>query len=155
MKARYLILKFRYLALKLFKLSLGEWRDLFAAQGAIVSAQVLVWLRRRGSLVSAEPSVKDGTSHAPIDPAVLNLARAIDRSASFGLIRAQCLVRSIALSRLMAARGFDGAVVRVGVSRIDEKMLAHAWVDYKGAVVGDDEEYVSQFDQLPGIDVDI
>ena len=148
-------MKVRKLLLKLWRLSFDEWRDLFAAQGTIISAQMSVWLRRRGSLVSAEPDAKDVARDGSIDSSVLNLGRAIDRAASFGFIRAQCLVRSMARARLMELRGFEGAIVRVGVSRDSEKLLAHAWVEYNGVVVGDDEENISQFDQMPGIDVDV
>ena len=148
-------MRIRKLLLKLLRLSVTEWRDLFAAQGAIFFAQATVWLRRRGNLVSAEINTRNTNSNGHIDSYVAELGRAIDRAASFGFIRAQCLVRSIALARLMEARGFDGAVVRVGVSRSAEKLLAHAWVEYNGVVVWDDEENVSQFNQLPGIDVDV
>jgi hypothetical protein len=147
-------MKIQILLLKLARLTAGEWRDLFAAQWALVLAQSALWLRPRGSLVS--PGLQDGggESELPIDAALTRLAQAVDRAASFGPIRAQCLVRSIALARLMEARGYSGAAVRVGVVRNAERMLAHAWVEYNGAVIGDDAHRVGKFDQLPGIDVD-
>lgn len=114
-----------------------------------------VWLRRRGNLVSDEQITDEVSQDGPIDSTILDLGRAIDRAASFGFIRAECLVRSMALARLMEARGYVGAIVRVGVSRDSEKLLAHAWVEYNGTIVGDDEEKISKFNQLPGIDVDV
>ena len=146
--------KLRYVLFRLRRLDFDEWRDLFAAQRAIIFAQMSVWLKRRGSLVSAEANNQITSTNKPIDTCILNLGRAIDRAASFGLIRAQCLVRSMALVRLLQKRGYDGAIIRVGVSRESEQMLAHAWVEYDGTIVGDDEEHVSRFDQLSGIDVD-
>ena len=61
----------------------------------------------------------------------------------------------MALVSLMETRGDDGEIVRVGVSPGSETLLAHAWVEYNGAVIGDDEESISKFDQLPGVDVDV
>ena len=148
-------MKIRILLNKLARLSSREWRDLFAAQGAIFLSQMSVWLRRRGNLVSAEQITDEVSQDGPIDSTILDLGRAIDRAASFGFIRAECLVRSMALARLMEARGYVGAIVRVGVSRDSEKLLAHAWVEYNGTIVGDDEENISKFNQLPGIDVDV
>lgn len=147
-------MRIRKLLRKLWGLSSSEWRDLFAAQAALISAQFSLWLRRRGSLVSADAPADVAQQEGPVEPAVLNLARAVDRAASYGFVRAQCLARSIALSRLMESRGFDGSIVRVGVSLEGEEMLAHAWVEYRGSIIGDEESHVSRFDRLPGIDVD-
>jgi len=145
----------RSLLLKLARLGPGEWRDLLAAQWAIANAQMSVWFRPRGSLVAPGPAIGTSGSDRTPDPALRQLAQAVDRAASYGPIRAQCLVRSIALARLMESRGYQGALVKVGVHRTGDRMLAHAWVEFNGVVIGDDERRTSKFDQLPGIDVDI
>jgi hypothetical protein len=143
----------RRLLSKLAGLSLQDWRDLFAAQWALVVAQAAVWLRPRGSLVSsAVPGEPAGAG--AVEPAVEALARAVDRAARFGPVRAKCLVRSIALARLIEKRGYEGAIVRVGVLRTVESFFAHAWVEYRGAVLGHDKYVVHKFERLPGIDVD-
>lgn len=145
----------RNLLRKLARLDASEWRNLFAAQYAIIAAQFYVWFRKRGGLVSSVAANPESiTSEGPVDPRVIALGKAIDRTASYGLVRAHCLVRSIALKRLLEDRGFPGAVIRVGVRPNNGAMLAHAWVEYKGAVVGDKERHVIQFDQLSGIDLD-
>ena len=58
-------MKIRLQLAKLFRLTSREWRDLFAAQGAIFSAQLSVWLRRRGNLVSAENNTEEIAQAGP------------------------------------------------------------------------------------------
>lgn len=147
-------MKIRRLPAKLAGLSSAEWRNLFAAQWALFVAQMAVWFRPRGSLVAPRSAGSGDAQGTAAGPELEALAEAVDRVARFGPIRAQCLVRSIALARLIENRGYHGAVVRVGVLRTVESMLAHAWVEYNGAVVGDDSRRVGKFEPLPGIDVD-
>ena len=146
----------RNLFRKLARLDASEWRNLFAAQYAIVAAQFYVWFRKRGGLVSSVAAKPEETTpDGPVDPRVIALGKAVDRTASYGLVRAHCLVRSIALKRLLEDKGFPGAVIRVGVRPNNGGMQAHAWVEYNGTVIGDKERHVVQFDQLSGIDLDI
>ena len=144
----------RNLLVKLLKLSRQEWQDLLHAQRAVLGAQLSLWVKSRGSLVSAVPQSAAPGQHGTVDPAIEQLAWAVDRVASFGPIRAQCLARSIALVRLLEARGHHGATVRVGVARIGERMAAHAWVEYGGVIISDPEHHILPFDELPGVDVD-
>lgn len=81
------------------------------------------------------------------------LATAVDRAARRGLFRPRCLARAMALKRLLESRGLDGARVRVGVERRSTGFAAHAWVEYRGAVLGDSSESLSSFTPLPGLDV--
>lgn len=138
---------------KLAGLSTSEWRDLFAAQWALVIAQLAVWFRPRGSLVTPALPGERKESPGPVDPALEALARAVDRAASCGPIRAKCLVRSIALAGLVEKRGYTGAVVCVGVQRKVDRLLAHAWVEVNGTVIGHDKYVAHKFEPLPGIDV--
>lgn len=97
-----------------------------------------------------EPSVPGRTDRA--DDA-RRIALAVRRAAAFGLFRPKCLVRSMALRRLLNEAGIEGATVRVGVMLVKGKFLAHAWVEYGGEVVGDDPDVASRFVPLSGIQV--
>jgi hypothetical protein len=144
-------LRSAHIVKKLASLSGREWLDLFEAQWALLVAQLTVRSRPIGSLASpigarAEP-----------DPARLAEARqvalALVRAARFGVFRPQCLVRSVALSRLLERRGIDGAMMRVGVRRTGGEFLAHAWVELAGETLGDADEHVGSFVPLTNLEV--
>jgi hypothetical protein len=59
----------------------------------------------------------------------------------------------MALSRMLADRGIDGAVVRVGVRRAGGQFLAHAWVELAGETLGDVDDHVGSFVPLTDLDV--
>jgi len=78
---------------------------------------------------------------------------AVERAADYGVFRANCLVRAVALQRLLEARGFPGSAVRVG-ARVDRgHFTAHAWVEYAGHVLGDRDWHVQRFTPLAPIEV--
>lgn len=81
------------------------------------------------------------------------IALAVNRAAAFGVLRPKCLVKSRALRRMLDDSGIDGAEVRVGVLLNDGKFLAHAWVEYRGEVVGDDPAFVARYVPMTGIQV--
>ena len=76
-------------------------------------------------------------------------ARAVHRAARYGLFRPRCLTRALALQRLLARRGWP-ASLHVGVRRDRGALLAHAWVELDGAVLGDSPEHVATFVPLAG-----
>lgn len=130
---------------------MGEWRDLLQAQWALVVAQVMVRQRPVGSLATPSSGVRQPDPGRM--PEARRLALAIVRAARFGLFRPQCLVRSVALSRMLTARGIQGALVRVGVRRAGGEFLAHAWVEFAGETLGDADEHVGTFVPLTNLDV--
>ena len=54
---------------------------------------------------------------------------------------------------MLAARGIDGAIVKVGVRRTNGEFLAHAWVELAGETLGDADEHVGSFVPLTNLDV--
>lgn len=134
----------------------AELADVARAQGALVAALVRTRLRPRGQLVA--PATDTAPEVAPPElrtPAQLlriaRLARAVDRAARRGLFRPTCLVRSLALTRLLEGAGITGARIRIGVRPADSGrsaaggVHAHAWVEVDGRVIGDDPRHVSGF----------
>lgn len=141
-----------HLARKIAALSLRDWRELVQAQWALFGARAIVRSRPVGALASPANVVSE-----PVDtdriPEARRLALAVLRAARYGVFRPQCLVRSVALSRLLEARGIRGAVVRVGVRRTTTEFLAHAWVELGGETIGDADEHVGSFVPLTNLDV--
>lgn len=128
------------------------WRDVRAvvrAQVDLLIARFLLWRRPIGKLVVCSDA---GTS-----PALLTrdtrleaerIALAIDRAARLGLFRPSCLVRALALHRSLERRGIVGSIVRIGVRRSADALLAHAWVEHDGVVLGDTPAMVGNFTVL-------
>lgn len=73
------------------------------------------------------------------------IGEAVRRVALYGVTRPQCLARSMAITALLAREGIHGAVVRIGVRQQSRALLAHAWVEYGGEVVGDSRAHVRAF----------
>jgi len=137
------------IARKLVGLNPAELVELFRAQSALLSAQVLVWTRPVGQLVttgtqgSAAPVA--AANAGDVEPSALRMALAVNRAAAYGVFRPLCLVRAVALSRMLEERGLHGSRVCVGVRKHRGRFAAHAWVEYKSQVLGDKEWHVSTF----------
>ena len=104
-----------------------------------------------GSL--ATPTVGNPAADPARLPEARRLALAVVRAASFGVFRPQCLVRSVALSQMLADRGISGALVRVGVRRKNGEFSAHAWVELAGETLGDADDHVGSFVPMTNLDV--
>ena len=144
----------RALLRKLTQLPPGEWLELLRAQASLVHAQVLVWTRARGRLVApaSKSCAFDRWSQEPgataVEPGVQRIALAIERAAAYGLFRPNCLVRALALHQLLAGKGFRGSAVHAGARLEGGRFIAHAWVEYKGHVLGDPDWRVKKFAEL-------
>ena len=145
---------------KLARLRPSDWRDLAQAQMALIKAQMSVWRRARGELVNPsadlDPSAgaaKQPAGGARLEPGAARLVLALDRAARHGVVRPRCLVRAMALAQLMQSRGYTDASVRVGVRRKGPRFIAHAWVEYQGLIVGEDDAHVATFIPMPEVQV--
>ena len=56
----------------------------------------------------------------------------------------RCLARSLALTRVLARRGVP-TTMRIGVRTLNGTLMAHAWVEWRGRALGDDERSLQQF----------
>jgi len=144
---------------KLIALRPSDWVELVRAQVALLQARFLVRTRGRGRLVrpasegSAGEPRSQATGPGDLDPGVWRTALAVERAADYGVFRANCLIRAVALQRLLEARGFPGSAVRVGARVERGHFTAHAWVEYAGHVLGDRDWHVQRFTPLAPIEV--
>jgi hypothetical protein len=145
---------------RLARLSAREWVDLAEAQIELLVAQLIVATRRTGQLVSRAPLDPFGDGDALPAPAAANtdprpeqLALAIGRAAEHGVFRPLCLVRAVALKRVLDRHGYDGGVVKIGVRMNRGRFAAHAWVAYGTQILGDQEWHVKSFAELDEISV--
>lgn len=122
-------------------------------------------MRPLGALVteSADRDAEHGADKAPVSSSATpdlpqlelarDLERAVSRVARLGLTRPLCLARSLALVDLLRRHGIADAVVRVGVRMSDGTLFAHAWVEWRGIVLGDTADGVRIFTPIRDLTV--
>ena len=137
----------RHAVRRLLAIPASEIGDLVVAQGFVLGALLRVRARRTGRLLRR---VQGATSVVaqPDERRLTRLAVAVDRVSRFGLVRPTCLVRAVALERLVRSAQAGTAVVRVGVARGTNEFFAHAWIEIGGRVLGDEAAYVRRFTPL-------
>ncbi|HEU5208100.1 MAG TPA: lasso peptide biosynthesis B2 protein [Longimicrobiales bacterium] len=130
-------------------LTLQDMRLLLEAQRDLLACQLAKWLRPVGRLLDWE-NASTGEDVQPV--ASLQTLRAVGwavtRAASYGVFRPQCLVRSLAIQRMLRRRGIAGSTIRIGVRLQDGAFSAHAWVEVGGLVIGDSRAHVESFTRI-------
>jgi hypothetical protein len=153
-----------HLSRKLASLGAREWVDMLEAQVALLWAQLLVWTRPQGKLVASVPAgaprpvmpdehADESEPILPEERRARELALGVTRAAYFGLFRPLCLVRSVALQRMLERHGVRGSLVRVGVRWQHGRFTAHAWVELRGRVLGDASDHVARFTELSSVNL--
>lgn len=138
----------RYRLRKMFSLSGSEIVDLLRAWRALVVASILLRIVPRGRLLNGGAAAGGADSSPDPDAAAYarRMALAVSRVAEHGpLYRPRCLVRAVALDRLLRGAGIEDGRIRVGVRLGGGEFEAHAWVELGGAVLGDEEWHVRTF----------
>jgi Transglutaminase-like superfamily len=145
---------------RLARLSARDLLDIAEAQIELLVSQTIVATRRTGQLVSRAALDPFGdsipSSSAPaanVDPRPEQLALAVMRAAENGIFRPLCLVRSVALKRLLDRHGYSGSMVKIGVRLSRNRFAAHAWVAYNDQILGDQEWHVKSFAELDEVNV--
>lgn len=145
----------RELLRKIRALRARDWLELLEAQLLLVRAQLIVFTRPRGGLIDGElPESGDAPTRLPASDVAQRLGVAVSRAARFGLFRPKCLVRSLALQRMIERHGIEGSRIRIGVRRDGEqgeRLTAHAWVEYGDLVLGDHDDHVATFTRLADV----
>ena len=131
---------------KLLTSSPRDFVQLTRAQAYLFRAYWLVATRPTGALVDSASALQ-----VPVDSERMERAqeigRLVRRAAFYGLFRPKCLVRAVAIDRMLKAEGIQGSRIHVGV-RMTPTFLAHAWVELGNAIVGDRKENIETFTQL-------
>jgi hypothetical protein len=85
------------------------------------------------------PAREDELSRAQL------ISRAVAIAGNHGLYKANCLKQSLLLWWLLARRGIPSEI-KLGTQKIPQEIFnAHAWVEYKGEVLGDPTELEHQY----------
>lgn len=130
-------------------LTLAEIRLLLEAQRDLLACQIAKWRRPVGELLDwNEVTGEQDVPTAPSLETLRSVGWAITRAAGYGVFRPQCLVRSLAIQRMLRRRGVTGSTIRIGVRLRDGEFNAHAWVEIGGLVIGDSRTHVDSFRRI-------
>lgn len=131
------------------ELSLSECRllafALVAAPSLSLGLSIFGLSRMRdalGRLVRA-PRVPSDTGERA-EARARTVARVVDIAAAHGVVRVNCLGRSL-LTWLILSRDGIETTMRIGVLREGESLRAHAWVEHGGRPVNDTADVASRF----------
>lgn len=133
---------------KLVRLDRRAVAELLEAQRALLWAQCLVWTRPAGKLAAPAEEAESQGGDAARNAEAERVALAIGRAAENGIFRPLCLVRAVALQRMLERRGIRGSRIRIGVKRERGRFAAHAWVEYGPLLLGDAGWHVGSFAPL-------
>lgn len=81
------------------------------------------------------------------------LALALERSMEYGPFRFRCLVRALALRRMLEEEGIEGGAIRIGVQRDGPEFSAHAWVELEGEPLLESPGLLEAFTPLQELEV--
>ena len=129
-----------------------EIADAVRAQLALIRAQLLVWTRPTGQLVDATTRAEKVATSSSADASTSErLSTALNRATRYGVFNPQCLVRAVALNRLLERNGVAGSTIRIGVRWSDGEFVAHAWVEHRGVILGDTAANTATFVPLTDV----
>ncbi len=128
--------------------------ELVEAQWMLIRARKARRSQPLGQLVD---SWKGGEAEAPATSPpnwriiASRLSDALDRVATFGLLRPTCLEYAMALQHMLRRRGVETGMIRIGVQIRDGAFIAHAWVQIGDLALGDPSSRVSRFRYLADV----
>lgn len=126
-----------------------ELRLLVEAQLDLIACQWAKWIRPRGALIDWSAGGSPAGESDRVDYRVVDsVAWAVTRAAAYGVFRPRCLVRSLAIQRMLRRRGIVSSALHIGVRLRDGAFEAHAWVELDGRVVGDSRGHVQTFTRM-------
>lgn len=115
------------------------------AQLVLLYCQFVRWRRPVGQLLGIE-AMHAVRKASPNDaPIAFGTSLAVTRATRFGVFRPQCLVRALAIQKMLQRRGIQGSELRIGVRLQERVFQAHAWVELSGLVLGDTAQHIQTF----------
>lgn len=138
-------------AWRLRRVTAQDLRMLLEAQLVLMSCQVAKWRRPIGGLIEWNAAAPAAGAASFDRGAVASVAWAVTRAARYGVFRPQCLVRSLAIQRMLRRRGVLTSALRLGVRKKDGSFQAHAWIELDGVVVGDTQQHVRTFEKVTDV----
>ena len=89
------------------RITAAEIRLIAEAQLVLVTCQITRWLRPTGRLLTSESEQQLEPATRPDYATAARIGWAVTRAARYGLFRPKCLVRSLAVQRMLRRRGIE------------------------------------------------
>ncbi|MHB8753385.1 MAG: lasso peptide biosynthesis B2 protein [Candidatus Acidiferrales bacterium] len=122
---------------------------------AIVSLRMFNFRSVQQSLErrQADATGMDARNDETVCAEVQTASRMVDAASRHGLVRGNCLSKSITLWWLLRRRGIP-VRLRLGARRTVDQFEAHAWVEMNGRVVNDSEDVRTKYSLFKGAATD-
>lgn len=118
------------------------------AQRELIACQLAKWRRPVGALLDWSGAGPEGDVRSIRARDVEQVAWAVSRASKYGLFRPRCLVRSLAIQRMLRRRGITSSSLGIGVRMQQGTFEAHAWVELDGTIIGDSPAHVRSFTRI-------
>lgn len=137
---------------KASRLSLAEWSFFLQAWFWLLFFDLGLRTRSFPDLqaFAARPSSRRATPSESREDIIHVLSTAVDRARYNHLYPMTCLRRALTLQKLLAQRGIP-VELKIGVRKEDGLLLAHAWIQYQGKIVGEPERITETYSALQKI----
>ena len=126
----------------------GDWSGLMEAWWALLGfCLALRWIKIDRLEAFTRPAAKNNA--APVDALAWawRRQRIVSMAAGLHFFSMTCLPRALALRWMLSQRGIP-AQLRIGINKSSKGVLAHAWVDIQGEMVGEPEDIAERFEIL-------
>lgn len=100
------------------------------------------WLKEKITIVQNETKNKMSDSLL-----AAQMHESVRLAARLHFLAAECLPKSIVLADMLSTKGFHSRVV-IGVSKKNDALLSHAWVELEGVMVAEPESIQNDFTTL-------
>jgi hypothetical protein len=130
----------RWLTCKLCKawaLSWGDWLYILQASGLLVAVELGLKLVPLKTLMALLQGRGSGAEERPSEEAVSfeRMAYLVEVAARYHVLKLACLQKALVLYRLLQRQRVEVDLV-IGVMKAEERLAAHAWLEYRGQVIG-------------------
>jgi hypothetical protein len=130
------------------QLSLSDWLVVVEAYWLLLLFYLaLCWMSYERLMILPLPTSKKipNSSHALIF--AQQMQRLVGFASRLHLIPMTCLVKSLALQKILCERNIP-AQVRIGARKIQAAIYAHAWVEVNGKPIGEADDIAQKFSVL-------
>jgi hypothetical protein len=135
---------------RLRNITASELRLIAEAQVTLLSCELERRWRPAGQLLGVESTTAVA---GPIEldaREATSVGWAVTRAARYGVFRPQCLVRALAIQKMLQRRGIQSGELRIGVRKLRGVFQAHAWVELHGRILGDTRDHIQSYTPIRG-----
>jgi Transglutaminase-like superfamily len=116
------------------------WRAAVLLPWSAISLRLRGFNTTRAALQKHLPPAPSPQVESPPPPQVVQITcRMVKAAAHYGIARPTCLGESLTLWYLLQKQGVPAAL-RIGVRKMAQKFEAHAWVEFAGAAMNQQDE---------------